>query len=69
MEISVPSPADINPTGRVSAIQLEDGRTLAEWNAIRVYRAEGSIYPPTDPSDRAKVLQWMSFGQGQVEST
>ena len=51
------------------AIQLEDGRTLAESNAILVYLAEGSIYLPTDPFDRAKMLQWMSFEQEQVEST
>lgn len=60
---------DINPMGKVPAIQLEDGRTLAESNAILVYLAEGSTYLPTDPFDRAKVLQWMSFEQEQVEST
>jgi glutathione S-transferase len=60
---------DINPTGKVPAIQLEDGRTLAESNAILVYLAEGSIYLPTDTFDRAKALQWMSFEQEQVEST
>ena len=60
---------DINPTGKVPAIQLEDGRTLTESNAILVYLAEGSMYLPTDTFDRAKVLQWMSFEQEQVEST
>jgi glutathione S-transferase len=59
----------INPTGKVPAIQLEDGRTLAESNAILFYLAEGSAYLPTDPFGRAKVLQWMSFEQEQVEST
>jgi len=59
----------INPTGKVPAIQLDDGRTLAESNAILFYLAEGSIYLPIDPFDRAKVLQWMSFEQEQVEST
>jgi glutathione S-transferase len=51
----------INPTGKVPAIQLDDGRTLAESNAILVYLAEGSAYLPIDPFNRAKVLQWMSF--------
>ena len=60
---------DINPTGKVPAIQLEDGRTLAESNAILVYLAESSTYLPTGPFDRAKVLQWMSFEQEQIEST
>jgi glutathione S-transferase len=59
----------INPTGKVPAIQLDDGRTLAESNAILVYLAEGSPYLPIDPFDRAKVLQWMSFEQEQVKST
>jgi len=60
---------DINPTGKVPAIQLEDGRPLAESNAILVYFAEGSSYLPGDSFDRARVLQWMSFEQEQVEST
>jgi glutathione S-transferase len=58
----------INPTGKVPAIQLEDGRTLAESNAILVYLAEGSCYLPSDAFERAKVLQWLSFEQEQVES-
>jgi glutathione S-transferase len=60
---------DINPTGKVPAIRLEDGRTLAESNAILTYLSEGSAYLPTDAFERAKVLQWMSFEQEQVEST
>jgi glutathione S-transferase len=60
---------DLNPTGKVPAIQLDDGRALAESNAILVYLAEGSMYLPSDSFDRAKVLQWMSFEQEQVEST
>ena len=58
----------INPTGKVPAIQLADGRTLAESNAILVYLAEGSPYLPTSAFDRAKVLQWLSFEQEQIES-
>ena len=60
---------DINPTGKVPAIQLEDNRALAESNAILAYLAEGSAYLPSDSFDRAKVLQWMSFEQEQIEST
>jgi glutathione S-transferase len=58
----------INPTGKVPAIQLDDGRTLAESNAILVYLADGTPYLPDDPFERAKVLQWLSFEQEQVES-
>lgn len=58
----------INPTGTVPAIQLDDGRTLAESNAILAYLAEGTPYLPGDAFGRAKVLQWLSFEQERVES-
>jgi len=58
----------INPTGKVPAIQLADGRTLTESNAILAYLAEGSAYLPISAFDRAKVLQWLSFEQEQIES-
>jgi glutathione S-transferase len=57
-----------NPSGRVPVLQLDDGRTLAESNAILAYLADGSEYLPTDPFDRAKVNQWLNFEQEQVES-
>lgn len=58
----------INPSGRVPAIELEDGRTLAESNAILAYLADGTPYLPTEAYDRARVHQWLSFEQEQVES-
>lgn len=58
----------INPSGRVPAIRLDDGRVLAESNAILAYLADGTPYLPSDPFDRAKVHQWLSFEQEQVES-
>ena len=57
----------INPTGAVPAIRLEDGRVLAESNAILAYLAEGTPYLPADAFGRAKVLQWLSFEQNYVE--
>ena len=59
----------INPSGKVPAIQLDDGRVLAESNAILAYLAEDSSYLPSDPFDRAKVHQWLSFEQERVEMT
>src|SRR5574338_1335047 len=38
----------INPTGTVPAIRLDDGRTLAESNAILSYLADGTPYLPSD---------------------
>lgn len=58
----------INPTGRVPALRLEDGRTLAESNAILAYLADGTPFLPSDPFGRAKVHQWLSFEQENVES-
>ena len=53
----------LNPALRVPTLVLDDGRPLAESNAILWYLAEGTAYVPTDPFDRAKVLQWLFFEQ------
>jgi glutathione S-transferase len=58
----------LNPSGRVPVLQLEDGRTLAESNAILAFLADGTEYLPADPFARAKVHQWLNFEQEQVES-
>lgn len=58
----------ISPTGTVPAIQLDDGRTMAESNAILFYLATDTPYLPHDAFGRAKVLQWLSFEQERVES-
>jgi glutathione S-transferase len=59
----------INPTGAVPAIRLDDGRVLAESNAILWYLAEGSAYLPADRFARAKVAQWLSFEADYVQSS
>ena len=59
----------INPTGAVPAIRLDDGRVLAESNAILFFLAEGTPYLPADAFERAKVLQWMSFEADYIQST
>lgn len=58
----------ISPTGTVPAIQLDDGRTLAESNAILMFLAQGTPYLPDDVFARAKVWQWLCFEQERVES-
>jgi glutathione S-transferase len=52
-----------NPNGRVPALELEDGRTLAESGAILWYLGENTFLVPADRWDRAEVLQWMFFEQ------
>lgn len=59
----------LNPVGAVPALELEDGRAIAESNAILAYLAEGSPFLPDDRFRRAKVLQWLFFEQYYVEPT
>ena len=54
---------DLNPGMRVPTLVLDDGRPLAESDAILVYFAEGTEYLPEDRYARAQVLQWMFFEQ------
>ena len=53
----------LNPNGRIPVLELEDGRTLAESNAILVYLAEGTRFLPADRFERALALQWLFFEQ------
>src|SRR5690606_32158570 len=58
----------VSPTGTVPAIVLDDGRALAESNAILCFLADGTPYLPGDAFARAKVWQWLSFEQERIES-
>jgi glutathione S-transferase len=55
--------AGLNPALRVPTVVLDDGRALAESNAILFYFAEGTDYLPEDRFERVQVLQWMFFEQ------
>jgi len=52
-----------NPAGQVPAVVLEDGRALAQSNAIIGYLAEGTALVPADPYDRARVYEWLFWEQ------
>jgi glutathione S-transferase len=54
---------DKSPALRVPVLRLDDGRHLAESDAILWYLADGTQYLPDDPFERAQVLQWMFFEQ------
>jgi glutathione S-transferase len=58
----------VNPTGAVPAIRLDDGRVLAESNAILAYLAHGTPYLLDEPYENARVHQWLSFEQDYVTS-
>ncbi|MCC9621518.1 glutathione S-transferase family protein [Thalassospira sp. MA62] len=53
----------INPNGKIPALVLDDGRTLAESNAILNYLAEGTDFIPKDAFDRAEMMGWLFFEQ------
>jgi glutathione S-transferase len=57
----------LNPSLRVPTIVLDDGRPLAESNAILWYFGEGTSFVPGDKYERAQVLQWMFFEQYEHE--
>jgi glutathione S-transferase len=58
---------ELNPALRVPTIVLDDGRALAESNAILWYFGEGTRFVPDDQYERAQVLQWMFFEQYEIE--
>ena len=53
----------INPAGQVPTVILNDGRPLAQSNAIILHLAEGSVLIPADAYDRARMLEWMFWEQ------
>ena len=57
----------LNPALRVPTLVLDDGRPLAESNAILWYLGEGTPFLPADRYERAQVLQWQFFEQYQHE--
>ena len=59
----------LNPNGKVPLVEFEDGRLLAESNAILLYFGEGTRFVPADKFARAKVHEWMFFEQNYHEGT
>ncbi len=53
----------INPAGQVPCLVRQDGRILAQSNAIIFHLAEGSDLVPEDRFDVAKMLEWMFWEQ------
>ncbi|MER8766927.1 MULTISPECIES: glutathione S-transferase family protein [unclassified Mesorhizobium] len=52
-----------NPNAMVPLLELDDGRRLAESNAILLYLAEGTRFLPADRYERALAYQWLFFEQ------
>ena len=62
-ETRTPEFLALNPNGRIPVLELDDGRHLAESDAILFYLAEGTPFLPDDRFARADVLRWMFFEQ------
>jgi glutathione S-transferase len=52
-----------NPWGQVPTVELGDGRTLAQSNAIIRYLARGSDLIPSDAFAAAKMDEWLFWEQ------
>jgi len=52
-----------NPNGRIPVLELDDGRHLAESNAILYFLAKATVYWPNDIFAQAQVMQWLFFEQ------
>lgn len=53
----------MNPAGQVPAVVFEDGRTLAQSNAILLHFGEGGPFVPVDPHERARMYEWLFWEQ------
>ena len=53
----------MNPAGQVPLVVLEDGRGLAQSNAILLYFAEDTELTPIDAYQRGKMYEWMFWEQ------
>src|SRR6201992_3297025 len=62
-ESRTPAFLALNPAGQVPLVVLDDGRPLAQSNAIILHLAEGSDLIPADAYDRARMLEWMFWEQ------
>lgn len=62
-ETRTPEFLALNPAGQVPAVILDDGRPLAQSNAIILHLAEGSDLIPADAYDRARMFEWMFWEQ------
>ena len=58
---------DLNPSLRVPTLVLDDGRPIAESNAILWYFGEGTRFVPEDRYERAQMFQWMFYEQYELE--
>jgi glutathione S-transferase len=59
----------LNPVGQMPVVVLDDGRPLAQSNAILRYLAHGSRFLPADRYQAAKMDEWLFWEQYSHEPT
>ena len=52
-----------NPNAMVPLLEFDDGRLLAESNAMLLHLGEGTRFLPQDAYERALAYQWLFFEQ------
>lgn len=52
-----------NPAGQIPLLELDDGRCLAQSNAVLFYLSSGSNLQFKDEYHQAQILQWQFFEQ------
>ncbi len=52
-----------NPMGQIPVVEFDDGRHLAQSNAIIRYLARGSSLLPDDAFTQAKIDEWLNWEQ------
>lgn len=62
-ETRTPAFLKLNPAGQVPAVAFDDGRALAQSNAIIRYLARDSDLVPADPFHAAKMDEWLFWEQ------
>jgi glutathione S-transferase len=62
-ETRTPEFLRLNNAGQVPAVAFDDGRTLAQSNAIIRYLARGSDLIPSDAFAQAKMDEWLFWEQ------
>ncbi|UYO39209.1 glutathione S-transferase family protein [Rhodopseudomonas palustris] len=62
-ETRTPAFLALNPAGQVPVVAFEDGRSLAQSNAIIRYLARGTDLIPADPWLEAKMDEWLFWKQ------
>jgi glutathione S-transferase len=58
--------ARLNPLRSTPVLELDDGRTVIESNAILWYLASGTRFLSSDPYTQAQVCRWLIYEQTDV---